>query len=106
MWAFQFQRYQASLEQRNGLWIPDVTKYVAQVLDSCKSCIAVQELKGFRPVSVSSMSREFNQVVCVDHFFIDDVKVFHAMYASSRYSFGAPAPDTSMTTSIEAFEAH
>lgn len=37
-------------------------------------------------VSLSALSRSFNYIVVVDHFFLDGVRLFHVMHATTRYS--------------------
>ncbi len=51
------------------------------------------------------MSREINQVVCIDHFFLDDFGVFHMMDSATRYSAGAVVPDTAMDSAITSLES-
>ena len=92
------------LLSRNELWNPDVKKYLAHLLDCCPDCTAVQAPKEQRPVSLSSMSREFNDVVCVDHSFLDTEKVFYITDSSSRYSAGGHVTDMGMQASIIALE--
>jgi len=94
------------LLDRNDLWNSDVQKYLENILETCSECHATALPAQSRKVSLSSMSRKFNDVVCVDHLFLDEFKVFHAMCAATRYSTGAVVQDTSMESSIEAFEAH
>ena len=94
------------LLDRNGLWNADVRKYLSTVLYTCSSCTVVQEPKGRRPVSLSSMSRDFNQLVCVDHLFVDSHKVFYCMDSVTRYSAGCVVTDTTMQASISTFDLH
>ena len=57
------------LLQRNGIWSDDAQKYLAQVLEVCENCHATHSPKQARKVSLSTISPQFNEVVCVDHFF-------------------------------------
>lgn len=95
-----------TLLQRNNIWNNDVRKYLYAVLHRCTACITVQEPKASRLVSLSAMSRQFNQVVCIDHLFLNRHKVFHCMDSVSRCSAGFPVTDTTMSNAITAFEAH
>ena len=95
-----------TLLDRNGIWNEDTKRYLAQTIETCKSCKHTSEPTGMRKVSLSSMSREFNDLVCVDHLFIDRACIFHAMDSASRYSVGTLVPDTSMLQAVTAFEAH
>ncbi len=51
------------------------------------------------------MSRQFNDVVCVDHMFLEENRVFHIMDSSTRSSVGSCVPDTKMIHSIQAFDS-
>lgn len=59
-----------------------------------------------RKVSLHSLSLSFHELVCVDHFWLEEMCVFHAMDSVSRYSSGISVPDTSMTHAIVAFESN
>lgn len=48
----------------------------------------------------------FNEVVYVDHLFLDQHAVMHIMDSASRYSVGTAVNDTSMAKAILAFDAH
>ena len=52
------------------------------------------------------MTISFNEVVCVDHMFLDQYSVMHVMDADSRYSVGAVVEDTSMQKAVLVFDAH
>ena len=53
-----------------------------------------------RCVSLSSLNREFNEIVCIDHFFLENATVFHAMDVATRFSAGIVVESTSMETVI------
>lgn len=90
-----------TLLQRNNLWDHDTEKYLISQVDSCYMCRKAAEPKQARKVSLSSMSRNFNEVVCIDHFFLDKFKVFHIMDSQTRYSVGAVVPDEKMENAVE-----
>jgi len=94
------------LLERNSLWSSDAEKYLVGILNECSACDTTAMPKPARKVSLSSMSRSFNDVVCIDHLFLDEYKVFHAMCSSTRYSVGSHVPDTNMENSIACLEAH
>ncbi len=95
-----------TLLQRNDFWSEDAKKYLAETLEKCPSCLTTSLPKKSRKVALSAMSRDFNDVVCLDHFFLDDFKVFHVMDSSTRFSVGSVVPDTTMNSAIIAFETH
>ena len=93
------------LLQRNSLWSNEVQKYLSNTLEHCPKCVATSEPLTTRKVSLSSLNREFNSVVCIDHLHLDDNRVFHIMDASSRYSAGDVVDTTAMKQAIASFES-
>lgn len=94
------------LLQRNNLWNDEVMKYLARTIESCSSCHNTALPKPTRKVSLSTMSREFNDTVCVDHLHIDDMRILHIMDSATRYSAGAVVQTTNMEDAIIAFDSH
>lgn len=94
-----------TLLERNNLFTDECAKYLTTVLDQCNSCIRTSEPKPARKVSLSSISRTFNDTVCVDHLFLDSMPVFHIMDSTSRYSVGAVVESTGMEHAVEVFES-
>lgn len=93
------------LLERNKIWTSDYAKYLSHLLEECQHCAVTKTPSGSRPVSLSSMSRIFNDVVCLDHFFPDNLDVLHIMDAQTRYSAGSIVPSTSMSHAIPVFES-
>lgn len=89
---------------RNGIWSQQVQSYLAQTVSECNKCVASASPPPNRRVSLASLDREFNTVVCVDHFFLDDHVLFHIMDTSTRYSAAAIVSSTNLTEAIRAFE--
>lgn len=75
------------------------------MLETCYHCKATSAPVQSRKVSISSINRLFNDVVCIDHFFLDQVCVFHVMDSVSRYSACHISDSTSIDVSILSFEA-
>ena len=93
------------LLERNNLWNEQVEKYLPLVLERYPNCQTAALPKPARKVSLSSMTREFNKVVSVDHLFLGDNCAFHIMDTKSRYSVGAVVENTNMIDAIEVFES-
>lgn len=92
------------LLQRNNLWNDTVEYCIQDLVPDCKSCHAFELLEPSRKVSISSLSNELNEVVCVDHFYLDELCVVHFMYMSTRFSTALMAEHRSINTAIRAFE--
>ena len=102
---FNFRDIRILLE-RNGLWRDDCYKYLSHVLESCLSCHETKLPQKAGTVSLNNISREFNQLVFVDHFFLDDLDVFYAMDAKTCYSCGAVVGSVSMKNAVTAMESN
>ena len=74
---------------RNELWNKHCAKYLSHILDTHRECFAFKAPIGSRKVSLSSVSQDFNDLVCVDHFFLENLDVFRIMDARKRYSVGS-----------------
>lgn len=73
------------LSELDGLWNKAVYDYVSQLIKKCAlSCYYSPQSS--RRVSIYSMSRQFNQVVCFDHFYFQSVCLLHCMDISTRFS--------------------
>ena len=59
------------LLERNMLWNDHVDKYLQSTLENCTACRTTAKPKACRKVSLSAMSRSFNDVVCIDHMFLE-----------------------------------
>ena len=91
------------LLKRNNLWSSQCEKFLSQLLETCEHCHILDEPVGNRKVSLRSMTRSFNQVVCIDHFFPDNLNVLHFMDATTRYSSGLLVPSLSMKDTVVVF---
>ena len=93
------------LLDRNGLWTEDCAEYLSKLLESCEHCHAVRKPQKPRTVFLNILNREFNEVVFVDHMFLDDLIVFHVMDSKTRYYTGVVVESTSMSYAIAAFDS-
>lgn len=92
------------LLERSGVWSDDVDLYLLSEIRRFNACLTSARPKPSLKVSLASLHRHFNDVVCVDHFFLDGTRIFHAMDSKSRYSAGQICDDLSLAFSISAFE--
>lgn len=88
------------------LWNRQEDKYLQSVLEKSISYHTTARPKSTRKVSLSAMTRSFNDVVCVDHMFRDQYSVMNVMDAASRYSVRAVVDDTSMQQAILVLDGH
>lgn len=93
------------LLERNKLWYPAASQYLKPIIDKCESCLTAFDPFPSQRVSITSLNRSFNEIVCLDQFFLDDIRLFPAMDTVSRYSTCQITPTASRTDSIIAFEA-
>lgn len=73
-----------TLLQRNNYWSEAAQRYLADVVQRCEHCIASSTPLPSRKVALGSLDRSMNDLVLIDHFFLEDVKLFHAMDSHSR----------------------
>ena len=89
---------------RNKLWNEHVQKYLTTIVTECSDCSKSSTPPPNRRVSLSSLDRNFNDVVCLDHFYLDEMVIFHAMDTASRFSAGHVVSSTSLEEAVYAFE--
>ena len=94
-----------TLLQRNQLWNEDVQKYLSSIVERCPNCIASSSPPSNRKVSISGINRQFNDVVCVDHFWLDGQCMFHIMDSFSRFSVAQPVESTALVDTTIIFES-
>ena len=94
-----------TLLERNKLWNEEVQNYLTHILEACTACSTTSKPKPTRKVSLSALTRDFNNVVCIDHFHLGDSRVLHIMDSVSRYSVGEVVDNTSMIQAIPLFES-
>lgn len=90
--------------ERTDHYIDDVANYMSQLVDSYTACGATALPKPSRKVRLSSLYRKFNDVLCVDRFFLEGARVSHAMDAATRYAAGLVCPDISLQSALHALE--
>ena len=69
-------------------------------------CYKNSEPKITRELSLSSLNKSFNSLICVDNFNLGNLRICHIMDANTRYSIGAVVPYTSMESVIEVLDTH
>ena len=94
------------LIERKDLWIPEVAKYLNRMIDSSEKCSRTYEPKQARKVSLSSLSRSFNDLVCINQSHLGSLRNFYMMCDSTRYSVRAIVPETGMETAIVALDSN
>eukprot|EP00171_Calliarthron_tuberculosum_P000101 IDg101t1 len=92
------------LLERNDLWNEDVRKYLQSSIDLCPCCKVCEKPKAARQVSLYDIDGEFNDRVCMDHMFLDDLIVLHIMDSKTRFSCGSSVKSKSIEDAIECFE--
>ena len=92
------------LLQRNNLWNEEVNRYLSTIMEKCTSCKTTSVPQPSRKVSLSSLSRQFNDLVCIDHLHLENNRVFHVMDSHTRYSSGMVVQSLTMTEAIKVFE--
>lgn len=68
----------------------------------CNLCRSTLCPKPFKMASFSKLYRRFNDVLCVYHFILDGIRVFHDMSAASHYSSELVCHDLLLSIAIQA----
>lgn len=75
-----------ALLERNNLCKNDTQHFVSTTVQNCKDFMAFSTPLPSNKVSISPLSGYFNQVVVVDHFYLDSVHQVNFRYTNYRYS--------------------
>jgi len=94
-----------TLLQRNGIWNDEVRQYLAESVERCPHCLASAQPQPNRKVALSTLNRSFTDVVCVDHFYLEQLRLFHVMDVYSRFSAAGIVDDASLPTAVLSFDA-
>lgn len=76
----------ATLLRRNNLQTESSKKYFDNTVTRCTFCRFTGKPKPSHKASISKMNREFSDLVCIDHRFLDGQCVVHITGAHTRYS--------------------
>lgn len=74
------------LLKRKNLCNYSVAKYVGDPISGCTAFWSTAPAQPNRKVSIFSLSKQLNDIVCVDHFYLDSVRLMNCMYLATRYS--------------------
>lgn len=92
------------LLERNGIWNESIQDYVKNIIDSCRYCKHSAPPEPPRKVSISSLSKQINDVLCIDHFYLDDMCLIHFMDLTTRFSMDLIVQSTATSEVIMALE--
>lgn len=67
------------LLQSNIMWDKYAEDYVKNIVKHCPSCMSTAHPQARRMVSISTLSKEFNEILCVNHFYLDTICLVHFM---------------------------
>ena len=84
------------LLERNQIWSAEVEKYLNRVIQSYENYARTYEPKQVRKVSLNSLCRSFNELVCIDQFHFVNLRMCPVMCSSTQYSTRSIVLDTGM----------
>lgn len=90
---------------RNHLCNPQVRRYLTTDVSNCLSFKASATPPPNRRLSLPTLNREFNDVVCVDHMHMGSSSLTHAMDVPTRLSAAQVVESTSLDAAILALES-
>lgn len=84
------------LLKRNNLWNSAIDKYISKTVSECTSFRSTTPRVPNRKVSISSLSKGCNDLVCIDHLLLGENKLVHCMDSVSRYSTSSIVDSTNI----------
>lgn len=93
------------LFERNDLWSDVVEEYLFDTMKIGTSCRATAWPQPSRKVSISSLSTFLNETCCINHFYLDSIRVLHCMDSATLYSATFMVESTALDKSIYGFES-
>lgn len=89
---------------RSRLWNENVHQYLSTTISHWINCKASSTPLPNHRISLSSLHRPFNKIVCLDHFYLEYVTSFHEMDVPIRFSAAHVVSSTNIAEAIYAFE--
>lgn len=80
----EFSDYQIRLEC-NGLWFDSVHEYLKEIIAKCPACRATSNPQPSRKVAISTLWKDFNEILSIDHFYLDDMCLLHCVDTVTCY---------------------
>ena len=62
-------------------------QYISQVINECPKFKASSAPEPSRKYSISSMFKNLNEIVCIDHFYLDELILIHFMDSTTPVSY-------------------
>lgn len=99
-----FTDYKLLLE-RNGFWNKTIASYLAKIVNRCTACRSTSVSQPNRKVSVSSLSKTFNEILYVDHLHLGEIVLVQTKDLITRYSTVYAATSRNLKEAVVGFEA-
>lgn len=90
---------------KSRIWSDEIQKYLAQVIDRCNHCIENSYPQASKNVAIATLNCSFNDVTCVNHFFLDSLKLLYTMALYNRNSAAHFVDDGKIQTAVLAIES-
>lgn len=93
-----------TLLQRNELWTKAVHRYLAELVQSFLHWSASSTPFSFSKASLCTLCRELSDLVLADHFYLDNLLLFHMVDAFSPFSVAVAVESASPSLASIAFK--
>lgn len=90
---------------QNMFWNDKVERHLVQIVDNCPGWRHTALPQNSRTVSLSSPSRPFNELICVDHFSLDENCLLLVMGSATRFSSCVIVPSPDLTDVFLAYKS-
>lgn len=91
------------LPERNGIWSEDIRQYVTKIINECANYKASPPPEPSRKISIRYMTETLNELVCIDHFHLDDLLLIQFIDLNTRFAMSSNVKTTGRTEIILAF---
>ena len=106
LWRFEPQWNSNTTTTTQQYVVCRTWKIPQSCFSSCTDCSKTHEPRQARKVSLSSIDRSFNKIVCIDHHHLGNVRIYHIKDVTTRYSAGAVVKGTEMEAAVGILDSH
>lgn len=90
---------------RNNLWSPSVHSYQTEIVSGRGNCRSSLSPTADHQLSPSILDRSFNEMVCIDHLYLNDVNLLHVMDTATNFFIARVFGSTSLADTVVAFQS-
>lgn len=94
-----------ALFQLSRLWNNEAHDDLTDVVQQCAHCLAASTPPLSKKAALATLNRSFNDLLFVEHFHLDTIRIFHIMDSNFGFSTASIVAYTSLSAAVTAFES-